>query len=614
MSISTDGVTPSGNSATIHESWAAIDEASDVWFDYGQGGLSNSTSHKTAGASSGSNSEVISTTFDQTHQYKARTSWLGQSGATLSFLSFAQSPSTGVPSSSAILAHSATIACTFNANVVESSFDLAMQYRKFGDTTWIDAGAHTSSGSSISRDIVGLLGNTTYEFRLSGTRSTANTPNIVSSTSTFTTPSDVPTIETDAATSISSNGADLNGATNPNTLGVRVRFGWGTSDGGSVAGSWANLTAYQTFSGSGLQAFDLVISGLLSATGYFYRAFIEYPSPGFASGASGVSVAFTTAADPLVAAPLEDHMHLPIFDAQFGVQSTIYFTLSSPATISSDRLVTTAPGTLFASGDIKIIKDGGASANATNAATQPNASQPLYALVLTATECQAEVITVQIVDQNGPAFRDLYILVRTKQRLGQVLLNASQIGSSAPAMSLQPSSGGYSIDAQDSAGTNIGKIRGFLESMSLRVGTLQAGGAATATLDSSASATNNYYNGDILLLVGGTGVGQSRVITAYDGTTKISTVNASWTTNPDSTTRYVIQQGSRTIDQPQAELASIPAAGASLGLKIQFIFQRFAFKVTQTATIQTLFNSSGSSLGTRSVSDDGTTQSIAKVT
>jgi hypothetical protein len=114
-------------------------------------------------------------------------------------------------------------------------------------------------------------------------------------------------------------------------------------------------------------------------------------------------------------------------------------------------------------------------------------------------------------------------------------------------------------------------------------------------------------------LVAGTGAGQARVIIGYDGTTKVATVNAAWSTNPDSTTRFVIDSGNRTLDLAVAELASIPAAGAAAGLKLQFIFQRFAFKVTQTATVQTLYNASNVSLGTRSVSDDGTTQTIAKV-
>jgi hypothetical protein len=182
----------------------------------------------------------------------------------------------------------------------------------------------------------------------------------------------------------------------------------------------------------------------------------------------------------------------------------------------------------------------------------------------------AEVICVQIVDQNGPAFRDALIIVRTKVRLGQLIVNASQVGGSASAIVAQPSTGGYALDLLDSAGTNIGKARGMLENMSLRSNTAQAGGASTVTLDASASATNDYYNGDVVMIVGGTGAGQSRVITDCDGTTKVATVNASWAVNPDSTSRFVIVSGTRPWDVALAELAAIPAAGGNAGLKLQF--------------------------------------------
>lgn len=73
------------------------------------------------------------------------------------------------------------------------------------------------------------------------------------------------------------------------------------------------------------------------------------------------------------------------------------------------------------------------------------------------------------------------------------------------------------------------------------VGIAQAGGASTITLDSDASGTNDFYNDDVVIIDAGTGVGQSRVITAYDGTSKIATVDSAWSTNPDSTSEYLIE-------------------------------------------------------------------------
>ena len=64
----------------------------------------------------------------------------------------------------------------------------------------------------------------------------------------------------------------------------------------------------------------------------------------------------------------------------------------------------------------------------------------------------------------------------------------------------------------------------------------QAGAAGTITLDASAGATDETYTGGVIVLTGGTGAGQGRRITAYNGTTKVATVDRNWATNPDGPT------------------------------------------------------------------------------
>lgn len=73
----------------------------------------------------------------------------------------------------------------------------------------------------------------------------------------------------------------------------------------------------------------------------------------------------------------------------------------------------------------------------------------------------------------------------------------------------------------------------------IRSGTAQAGAGTSITLDAGASATNNFYNNAIVYITGGTGAGQARFCTAYDGTTKVATVTA-WTTNPNATSTFSI--------------------------------------------------------------------------
>lgn len=72
------------------------------------------------------------------------------------------------------------------------------------------------------------------------------------------------------------------------------------------------------------------------------------------------------------------------------------------------------------------------------------------------------------------------------------------------------------------------------------VDTAQAGGASSITLKAGASAVNNFYNNAFITTTGGTGEGQTRWISGYDGATKEATVSVAWDTIPDATTTYSI--------------------------------------------------------------------------
>lgn len=82
----------------------------------------------------------------------------------------------------------------------------------------------------------------------------------------------------------------------------------------------------------------------------------------------------------------------------------------------------------------------------------------------------------------------------------------------------------------------------------VRGATAQAGAAGTITLDASASATDDFYNGCKVFIVSGTGALQERQIIDYVGSTKVATVylagppvqGAQWITSPDNTSVFVI--------------------------------------------------------------------------
>jgi hypothetical protein len=71
-------------------------------------------------------------------------------------------------------------------------------------------------------------------------------------------------------------------------------------------------------------------------------------------------------------------------------------------------------------------------------------------------------------------------------------------------------------------------------------GTAQAGAAGTITLQAGATSIANAFERSFIYIISGTGSGQNREITAYNGTTKVATVSPNWSVNPDNTSVYRI--------------------------------------------------------------------------
>jgi hypothetical protein len=62
----------------------------------------------------------------------------------------------------------------------------------------------------------------------------------------------------------------------------------------------------------------------------------------------------------------------------------------------------------------------------------------------------------------------------------------------------------------------------------------------TIQLDVNASSVDGTYDPGLICIVGGSGVGQSRIILQYDGASKIAVVNRDWKVAIDNTSQYVI--------------------------------------------------------------------------
>ena len=103
----------------------------------------------------------------------------------------------------------------------------------------------------------------------------------------------------------------------------------------------------------------------------------------------------------------------------------------------------------------------------------------------------------------------------------------------------------------------------------LTSGTATAGAAGTITLQNTASALADFYNGNVVQIIAGTGIGQSRVITDYTITTFVASVTPNWITNPGNDSVYVVyglgpvQVEAVTIGVIDADAIAADAIGAS---------------------------------------------------
>lgn len=181
----------------------------------------------------------------------------------------------------------------------------------------------------------------------------------------------------------------------------------------------------------------------------------------------------------------------------------------------SDDLAASADWTP-ATGDVKVSKDGGAIANV---GTLPAviSSSAMWEFTLSATEMEADEITVTVIDSATKAVKDTAFSIRTT-------------------------------------------IPG-----ALRVRKAQGADDSThVTLDASASETDDLYNACAFAIIGGTGAGQSAVITDYVGSTKKVTLDRALAVTPDNTSIFAIfPQGIVGLSAAQVAAAVLNAETAS---------------------------------------------------
>lgn len=85
-----------------------------------------------------------------------------------------------------------------------------------------------------------------------------------------------------------------------------------------------------------------------------------------------------------------------------------------------------------------------------------------------------------------------------------------------------------------------GQVHAETSHVELQRGIAQAGAAGTVTLGADASAVDDFYKNQMVVLDDGTGGGQTRLIDSYVGSSRVATIKPAWKTNPDSSTEYAI--------------------------------------------------------------------------
>lgn len=302
------------------------------------------------------------------------------------------------------------------------------------------------------------------------------------------------------------------------------------------------------------------------------------------------------------------------FFAKYNTQTDFYFPLIKRGTmdfaVSGDYT--------HSSGDVKVSKDGGAAATASNAPsaiTMGNGA--MWKLTLTATELSAAQIVVTFVDAATKAIEDQMLIIHTYGNASAYILfdlsvatqavNATSIGGTAQT--------GRDLGASVllSSGTGAGQLdftSGVVKANLAQI----LGTALTETAGQIAAAFKKFF--DIASPTSTMNV-ITLVTTTTTATTATNLTNAP--TNGDLTATMKASVNAEVVDGLAVDTYAepgqgAPAATATLAAKINYLYKAWRNKKTQTATTFSLFADDASTVDQKAtVSDDGTTFSSGEV-
>ncbi len=119
-------------------------------------------------------------------------------------------------------------------------------------------------------------------------------------------------------------------------------------------------------------------------------------------------------------------------------------------------------------------------------------------------------------------------------------------------------------------------------------GRLQGGGANTITLSGASSEINDFYNGASITIENVDGSVETKKIIAYDGVTKVATVDTAFATNPTNTSDYSINDTALAQLGFEHQANSKELVGSALQEPILVIGKYPTKGMTETATANSL--------------------------
>ena len=243
----------------------------------------------------------------------------------------------------------------------------------------------------------------------------------------------------------------------------------------------------------------------------YYR--LDLPDAAFATGANGVAVGGTVT-DMVV---IGCYVALVDYDPQDGVRLGLTALPNAAADAAGGLPISDAGGLDLDAkiGALTFTVAGKVDANTTHAAGTAWGSGAITAASIASDAITAEKIATGAIDADALA-ADAAVEIAAAV-WDRVLTGATH-----------------------NIATSAGRRLRELGTTVIRTGTAQAGAANSITLDASASSTSEVYDENLITILSGTGAGQSRIITDYNGTTKVATVARNWEVNPDNTSEFQI--------------------------------------------------------------------------